>query len=89
MVPEIGNDKPDREITMIVKYLLLHVTQFAQIDTAVLGVIKATTPYESAIYSRVDEVEAKRVLKAALNLRRVFLVIKKEINDGYANNSDV
>jgi len=89
MAPEIGNDKPDREITMIVKYRLLHVTQFAQIDTAVLGVIKATTPYESAIYSRADEVEAKRVLKVALNLRRVFLAIEKKINDSYANNSDV
>lgn len=62
------------------------ITAFAAIDAAMLKVIKASKELDNAQYSRSEGVARDSLIRAAHNLRKVFLDKQKEINDEYARN---
>lgn len=62
------------------------ITAFAAINAAMLKVIKASKELDNAQYSRGEGAARNNLIRAAHNLRKVFLDKQKEINDEYARN---
>lgn len=66
------------------QHRLIHITEFARIDGAMLKVIKASKALNDAKYSSSERPARDLVIKAADHLRQEFTQIEKEINDEYS-----
>jgi len=61
---------------------LLPITHFSMIDGAMIRVVRAAGSYEKAIYTVDERVALERLVKAAVELKDVFVKVAKHINEG-------